>query len=161
MSQYISSNELSTFQFHDACFKKITRADKHMLWELEAVNVTTRNSQNDLDVDMKADNMLLTFENCSIERIHHFGHKSYDKDWNLIKEIPGRTYSEDEYPNIFKGLVDNGGVISCLKPSSDYNSHCSFDILTPFDGITIVLNYAKVTAEWNEFLAQAWYLKYK
>lgn len=61
MSKYISSNELSTFQFHDACFKKITFLDGAMLWELEAVNVTTSNSQNNLDVDMEAGPMCLSF----------------------------------------------------------------------------------------------------
>lgn len=160
MSKYISSNELSTFQFHNACFKKITFLDGAMLWELEAVNVTTSNSQNNLDVDMEAGPMCLSFENCNIERIDYYGLKSYDKDGNLINIIPGRTYSKEEYLDIFKGLVNNGGVISRLLPSSDYTNHCSFDILTPFDGITIVLNYTKVTTEWNEFVAQAWYLKY-
>ena len=161
MSKYTSVNELDTFMFHDAVFRKIDTDGRNLVWQLGNVCVKTQNSQNDLASDMQAGPMSLTFYDCTIDRIINCGSNYYSADGRLTGSKPGWTYSQDEYPGIFETLVNYSGVISGLKESPGYSSGCAFDILTPFEGITLWLSYSKAEAHWETFEKQAWYLKYK
>ncbi len=84
MSKFISTNELDSFGFHDACFKCISRQVKDLLWQLNHVNVSAKNSQNSYHKYMETGIFDLIFYECSIEQINYFGQKSYDKEGNLL-----------------------------------------------------------------------------
>lgn len=159
MTKYTSVNELNTFSFHDAEFRNIELHDLRLVWELVKVNVTTKNPQNHMGVDMEAGLLLLTFSDCRIIRIEYGGCKTYDKEGNLIIEEPSRIALEEDYSVIFQTLVDNMGFITRLLYEEGNSHFCSFEITIPGDGIIIDLEFSEVKAEWDHYDSIAWYVK--
>jgi hypothetical protein len=157
MDKYISINELDTFDFHDSIFKNIENCHSNMTWELEHVNVTIDNSQNKLDTDMEAGRLYLIFSYCSITRIEYYGCKTYSKEGKLMDEQPSRFAPKEDYQEIFEGLVNNRGVIIGLEDNKP--KYCSFEIITPYEGITVGIEYSEVKAEWDIFKQKSYYLK--
>ena len=162
MSKYISINEFDTFKFHDAQFDNIEINNENMIWELEKANVTKANSQNDLDTDMEVGLLLLTFKNCKVTRIEHFGCKYYDKAGNLIKEEPNIITSIEDYLEILNDIPSNHGWISRISSySKDQNRYrISIDILTFSDSLIIDFEFSEVKAEWDIFKKEAWYISF-
>lgn len=97
MCEYISINELDTFEFHDAVFTSAELTDTDMIWTLKAVNVTTKNTQNNHNDDMQADSTKITFFNYEITRLELYGSSIYDSAGNLIKQYPSVTVPASEY----------------------------------------------------------------
>lgn len=87
MYEYISINELDTFEFHDAVFTSAELTDTDMIWTLKAVNVTTKNTQNNHNDDMQADSTKITFFNYEITRLELYGSSIYDSAGNLIEQV--------------------------------------------------------------------------
>ena len=161
MPKYISINEFDTFRFHDAQFKNIEINNNNMIWELEKVNVTQANSQNDCDTDMEAGVLFLTFTNCQVTKIEHYGLKTYDKSGKLIKDEPNRVARVEDYNDILFAIPGDHGWISDIRSSKNQNGYqLSAEILTFEDSLIIDIVYSDVKAEWNTYEKEAWYLEF-
>lgn len=162
MAKFLSVDELDTFEFHDARFQSIEIGTENMTWELEQVNVTTKNSQNNFDVDMEAGVLLLSFKNWKATRIEYYGSKTYDQKGNLIKAEPGIIASVEDYHKILTAIPVNHGWISRISrynKDQDFNKF-TIDILTHSDSLIVDLEYSEVKAEWDVFLSEAWYVNW-
>ena len=162
MANFLSINELNTFEFHDARFKNIEISTENMVWELQQVNVTTKNSQNNLNVDMEAGILLLTFQNWKATKIEHYGRKTYDQKGTLIKEEPGIIAPIEDYHKILTAIpVDQGWISRISRYNKEQDSYkFSIDILSCSDSLIVDLEYSEAKAEWDVFLSEAWYVNW-
>lgn len=162
MAKYLSINELDTFELHDARFQSIQIGAENMTWELDQVNVTTKNSQNSFNVDMETSILLLTFCNWKVTKIEHYGSKTFDENGTLINEEPNIIAPIEDYHKILASIPVDQGWISGI---SSYNKHqdsykFTIDILTYSDSLIVDLECSEVKAEWDGFLSEAWYVNW-
>jgi hypothetical protein len=161
MAKYISINELDKFHFHDACFRDIEINNENMIWKLEFVNVTTTNSQNNLDVDMEAGILFLTFKNWKVKKIEYYGFESRDEHWNIIGQQPNIVAPKEDYLEILLTIGKQNGVISYVEDNYDNQNEiklCSIDFSNP-DVLNIELEYSDTQAEWENYTSKAWYIR--
>ncbi len=162
MAKYISINELETFKFHDAVFKNIIINYEEIVWKLERVNVTKVNTQNNLNTDMEAGVLFLTFKNCIVTKIEHFVSDIYNKAGKVIQKQPNIIAPVKDYVDILSNISVNHGWISSIRSESkdDNRYQLCADVLTHTDSLIIDLEYSEVKAEWDSYINEAWYINF-
>ena len=77
LDMFMSTNEPENFNWHDAEIKSVYCENKKMIWEVDALNVLTFNSENLEGIDLRASTATVVFENYFIENIKRYGLKKY------------------------------------------------------------------------------------
>jgi hypothetical protein len=155
--KYEVINELTNFDYHDAYVNKIDFQNRQMIWEVENINATTKNSQNNFDEDMCVENAVMIFENAHIESIVFGAYKIYDSNNILIESKEAETASSEEYDEILKSeikeycsyiyamelfeILDNEQYKACFSIANMY--------------LTII--FSKSIIKWDNFCGKAWY----
>jgi len=133
--KYISVNELSSFDFHDAVIASIDLSDKDMSWTVSAVNVAAQNTQNNYDVAMCVDSAKITFEDASVEKIEFSSYTVHQRD-QLIEFHEAKTAKESEYSDILKKTLDGNYIYSLddFSATNDDSFRACFNIESYADG---------------------------
>lgn len=161
MSKFISVNELDSFEFHDAVFTCVELTYTDMIWTLDAVNVTTKNSQNNSACDMQADSMKVTFYNSKITHIELWGYETHDCNGNIIDQQPNTVvYQKDFKKYILKIVSEQGCLFAGSKIEGESLSY-SFDVNLNAEIFTMDISYSKAIAECDNFEGKAWYVNVK
>ena len=91
-----SVNELEQFSFQDAQIKDFQVSEGVIFFELEAVIVKARNSQNANFTDSYAGTLSMRLLGGKIQKAVKEGYKYYDANDVLVEEIPDESLSEEE-----------------------------------------------------------------
>lgn len=113
-----SVNELEQFSFQDAQIKDFKVSKGLISFELEAVIVKARNSQNANFTDSYAGTLSMRLLGGNIQKAVKEGYKYYDANDVLVEEIPDQPLSEEE-------------IEALVKESKDYYL---FDVVKVEDG---------------------------
>jgi len=158
--EYISINELSHFEFHDAVIATIGFDDKHMTWEVSDVNATTKNTQNKFDEDMCIENASIVFEEVSIESIIFGAYTVHSADGILLESKEATTADPSEYATILENTCGSYCYIYSMEelPANDKNQYrVCFNIDGGADDYDLTMGFAKSIVTWNKFSGIAWY----
>jgi hypothetical protein len=158
--RYVSVNELSHFQFHDSGISTIDFDKQRMVWEVEAVNATTSNSQNDFSEDMCIKNAIITFENPCIESIVFGAYQVFDSNRNLIESHEDVTAPPTEYADILKNTPQSYCYILSMDelPSDDADGYrACFNIDGGAGNYYLTMKFSKSIIKWEEYSGKAWY----
>lgn len=101
-----SVNELEQFSFQDAQIKDFKVSKGLISFELEAVIVKARNSQNANFTDSYAGTLSMRLLGGNIQKAVKEGYKYYDANDVLVEEIPDQPLSEEEIEALVKESKD-------------------------------------------------------
>ena len=159
--KYTVINELNHFEYHDALLKKNTWNNKHLHWEVSAVNATIENSQNNFCKDMCIGNAEIIFEQAHIESIVSDAYQVYDSDNNLVESVKAVTVASEEYNKILSKLNEDYCFIMNMdgyQISENGNYTVCFSIYgSAIHGYCITISFSKSIISWDEFSGDAWY----
>lgn len=123
-----SVNELNQFIYDDSQITSAKYENNRLCFELEALIVGTRNSQNSNYTESYADTATMELTGAHIEEMLIEGYKLYDADDKLVEEVEDTIIAESEYASAVK-LLKEGFLFSvdCIRKSEDENTY-SFEI---------------------------------
>jgi len=158
--KYESVNELSTFDFHDAYINKIDFLNGQMIWEVENINATTQNSQNNFEDDMCIKNALVIFEDIKIDEFLYGGYSKYDGKGNLLEKKEVETITNQEKcREVLKNMPMMPMMISDVSPplyvSDDGQYKTKFNLLD----CNLPISFSKAIIKWDDFNGKAWYAR--
>ena len=145
--KYKTTNELKTFDFQESFINDIEYALGKLSFSLDNVTIKSSNSHNRDIMDMRTNQLILTFQNVAIEEIVEEGYKLYDADNNLQEVVDDCIIDENEYPKILKDLSN------CYFHSieTDEDKYI-LNIDTDFHTFSIKLHCEQASAEWDKFM---------
>ena len=145
--KYKTINELETFDFQESFINDIEYALGKLSFSLDNVTIKSANSHNRDIADMRTNQLILTFQNVTIEQIVEEGYKLYDADNNLQESVDDHIINKSEYNEVLKNLV------SCYFYSieSSENQYI-LNIDTDFHTFSIKLQCEQAVAEWDKFM---------
>jgi len=156
--KYISINELSSFDFHDAIIDSIDLSDNEMTWIVSDANVYEENSQNNYDVAMCIDSAKIVFTNASVKKIVLATYvQSQDSGEGFHKAI---TAKESEHGEILRRTIDGNSImgLDSLSVTDDNHFIACFHICSDADDrYYLTIRFSKVTVQWDIFDGKAWY----
>ena len=145
--KYKTINELETFDFQESFINDIEYALGKLSFSLDNVTIKSSNSHNRDIADMRTNQLILTFQNVTIEQIVEEGYKLYDADNNLQEAVDDRIVNETEYNEVLKNLV-NCYFYSIESSENQY----TLNIDTDFHTFSIKLQCEQAVAEWDKFM---------
>lgn len=116
-----SVNELEQFSFQDAQIKDFQVSEGVIFFELEAVIVKARNSQNANFTDSYAGTLSMRLLGGKIQKAVKEGYKYYDANDVLVEEIPDEALSEEEIAALVKTSKDYY-LFDVVKVEDDQNT---------------------------------------
>jgi len=158
--KYIAINELSYFEFHDAKITRIEFDNRYMLWEVSAVNATTKCTHNNFEDDMCIDEAVVVFEDACIESIVYCAYVIHDSTGGLIESREAITADPSEYTAILENTCSHYCYIYSMEelPADGAQQYrACFNIDGGAGNYYITIVFAKSIVKWNEFSGLAWY----
>lgn len=145
--KYKTTNELETFDFQESFINDIEYALGKLSFSLDNVTIKASNSHNKDIIDMRTNQLILTFHNVTIEEIIEEGYKLYDADNHLQEIIDDCIINENEYGNVLKDLSN------CYFHSIEtFENKYTLNINTDFHTFSIKLQCEQASAEWDKFM---------
>lgn len=145
--KYQSKNELKNFVFKEASIVEITYQHQTLVFKLDNVTILSANSNNRDIRDMRANDLLLTFEEAKITNFVEEGYKVYDADNNLTESVDDVVVEESQYANLFETLA-GAFLYSIEEDSNRYIINVDGEMQT----YRIELECAQNRVEWDRFL---------
>ena len=147
---YQSTNELTQFNFNEASVEEITYQNRTLAFWLDNVTILANNSNNRDIRDMRANELLQTFEQVTITKFVAEGYKVYDADNNLTEAVSDDVVEESQYSNVFKELA--GAFLYSIEETS--SESCIINIDGEFQTYRIEVKYQQNLVEWDRFLSK-------
>jgi len=114
-----STNEIDRFSFEDCVFSKLEKAEDGLVFELEALIVLARNSQNANFTDSYAGTSYLKLSEGRIDAVLKAGYKYYDADGKLLKTVEDEPVAEGDREALYK-LLRGSYLVACDKTDKGY-----------------------------------------
>lgn len=151
-----SVNELEQFSFQDAQIKDFQVSEGVIFFELEAVIVKARNSQNANFTDSYAGTLSMRLLGGKIQKAVKEGYKYYDANDVLVKEIPDEALSEEEIAALVKASKDYY-LFDVVKVEDDQNTTGHFLYLFGLDAdeetsYWFQIEFDKSILEWERYM---------
>lgn len=146
--KYQSKNELTQFNFNEASIVDITYQNSTLTFQLDNVTILANNSNNRDIRDMRANDLLLTFEQVTITNFVAEGYKVYDADNNLTEAVSDDVVEKSQYTNVLKDLA--GAVLYSIEETS--KERCTINIDGEFQTYRIEVEYQQNLVKWDRFL---------
>ena len=151
-----SVNELEQFSFQDAQIKDFQVSEGVIFFELEAVIVKARNSQNANFTDSYAGTLSMRLLGGKIQKAVKEGYKYYDANDVLVEEIPDEALSEEEIAALVKGSKDYY-LFDVVKVEDDQNTTGHFLYLFGLDAdeetsYWFQIEFDKSILEWERYM---------
>lgn len=161
--KYLSTDEITAFEFHDANIKSITVSENDIVWVLTHVNLTSANSQHSGGPDLCIAEAEVVFKNAGITEIQFLGYETHDSQGNLIEKVAPRFADKSEFTEIHASS-DNGnfGYLHGLESSEQLGSRYRFCFCVDsyaVDAYFITIECDHATVTWENYLGEAWYEK--
>jgi hypothetical protein len=158
--KYKAINEISHFSYHDAEITSFTIKEHTMHWNVDDINATKENSQNNLPEDMRILGCIIEFEDVQVDEIIFCAWSQFDETRNLIKSVPARNADSSEFANILEETMKSWCRIQDLSTLPETNDG-RYRISICLDGHVGVYNlnisYKTFIAQWDEYSGKAWY----
>lgn len=155
-----SENELDKFIFDDCVVNNVILTDTEMIFELEALIVGERNSQNTNFTKSYADTAKMVLSDVEINSMVIAGYKVYDADDNLVETIDDKEILVDEYSKHFDAM--KGAYLYRVLEDSSEDGKFTYDIEieSAYDNVqdlrsdTYVINasFSKSLISWDRYL---------
>ena len=157
---YVSTGELDTFHFHDACLEGIKKVDQGLVWTVSALNVTQSNSLNPDGPDQCVDATIL-FEDGKIAELIFpaYVHSTSKAKGVLVSE---RKVPPQQFDEVLGTLLSKPCYIlelEELNKTSDGYSARFFLSGSPYC-LVITVRFRSVTVTWDAFQGPAWYVNW-
>ena len=154
---FISKNELSNFDFHDAEVTSAKFAGADFIWHISDFHAAKENSQNEHEYDMSIEKAVIIFRSAKIDRIIL---ETYRDSRALAPEESEETPPED-YPAMFDtshgDRINIGGMADC-RENSDGTFSARFEFaMAARRNFAIDLTFAESVVQWEDFSGLAWY----
>ncbi len=151
-----SVNELEQFSFQDAQIKKFAVSEELISFELEAVIVKARNSQNANFTDSYAGTLSMRLLGGNIQKAVKEGYKYYDANDVLVEEVPDTPLSDAEIAALIKGSKDYY-LFDVVKVEDDQNDTGHFLYLFGIDAdeetsYWFQIEFDKSLLEWERYM---------
>ncbi len=151
-----SVNELEQFSFQDAQIKDFQVSEGVIFFELEAVIVKARNSQNANFTDSYAGTLSMRLLGGKIQKAVKEGYKYYDANDVLVEEIPDEALSEEEIAALVKTSKDYY-LFDVVKVEDDQNTTGHFLYLFGLDAdeetsYWFQIEFDKSILEWERYM---------
>lgn len=148
--KYQSVDHLNDFSFDEAAIFDVDFSASHLKFQLANVTILSTNQHNRDIMDMRTNDLILTFEEPVFSSIIEEGYKIYDANENLIEEIPDTVISQNDYPSVFSSLIET----TIYSIESITTEHCiiTTDSSEDTNGYRIELTFQHSIAEWDHFL---------
>lgn len=141
MYKYKSKNELDTFYFHDHVVIKTAIKDNACIWYISRIDIMPTNSCSTFNILKAADNVMLTFNDCSYSNIEkHFG---------IIDGEPKIESVADARIEHMNEIIECMPLMGCKQVNMN---NAIFEIFREDYFITFNVCFSSVTVEWNEFV---------
>ena len=145
--KYKTINELKTFDFQEGFINDIEYSLGKLSFSVDNVTIKASNSCNRDIMDMRTNQLILTFQNVQIGQIVEEGYKLYDADNHLQEVVDDRIVNESEYNEVLKNL-SNCYFHSIETTANQY----VLNIDTDFHTFSIRLQCEQTSAEWDKFM---------
>lgn len=156
-----SENELDKFIFDDCVISDINFLDSDIVFELDALIVGERNSQNTNFTRSYADTAKMQLFNVDIKNMFVAGYKVFDADDNLLETIEDKPVSKEDYQSVLKKL--NGAYLYRMLKNDSNDGKFEFDmeIESAYDGnvqdlrsdtFVISVSFDKCVISWDRYL---------
>lgn len=160
---FVSINELDKFIFDDCQIVEAKQKGDDLIFEVAALIVGARNSQNTNYTESYADDTVMTFHDAQIEAAIEEGYKVFDADDKLVSETPDKVIDAQDYQGMLKalesGFLFNIECISKTPERSTYSFEIDMSALSE-DGISdpyattymLTVSFAEVEVSWERYL---------
>lgn len=148
--KYQTVDSLEDFSFTEAAIFDAEYTSSHLKLQLANVTILSSNEHNRDIMDMRTNDLILTFESPMIHIIVKEGYKVYDANEQLIEKVPDKIISEAEYTSIIKSLSES----SIYSIDILSKNHCVINIDSSNDstGYRIELMFQHSIVQWDRFL---------
>lgn len=148
--KYQSIDALEDFSFTEAVIFDTEYGSSHLKFQLANVTILSSNENNRDIMDMRTNDLILTFEKPDILSIIEEGYKVYDADEQLIEEVPDKIIPPDNYATFIQSILESP-IYSIDILSKE---HCIINIDGSEDknSLRIELKFQHSIAEWDRFL---------
>lgn len=148
--KYRTINELDTFDFNGGLIADIEQGDRNFIFIIDNVTIKSTNNCNRDIMDMRTNQLQLTFKNAVIEKIIEEGYKVYDADSRLQEVIEDRIVEKKEYDELWVNFLN------CSFYSISFTSEqcCQLEINTDFQTYSIQICCEKTITEWERFMTK-------
>lgn len=148
--KYQSIDALDEFSFGEAAIFDVDYCSSHLKLQLANVTILSSNTHNRDIMDMRTNDLILTFEDPEIVSIIEEGYKVYDANEVLIEEVPDKILSPEEYAALFSSLPE--ALIYSIEIFSKGHCVINIDSTEETNGYRIELSFNHSVAEWDRFL---------
>lgn len=160
--KFQSTNELKTFEFHDAIIDSIKFDKNSIYWELYNVNITKDNSLNNYPTDMCLGLSNLVLKDIKEIKATIQGSCAFNEKGEIIKENPDIEIKQEKIEEKLNDLISNQYLdIFYLNEAKISDNEYKAEI-TCSGGEIIELSiiYKTSIISWNEFEKEAWYVNF-
>lgn len=148
--KYQTIDSLDDFSFTEAAIFDVEYTSSHLKLQLANVTILSSNEHNRDIMDMRTNDLILTFEQPIIHVIIEEGYKVYDANEQLIEKVPDKIISETEYASMIQSLPES----SIYSIDILSKNHCVINIDTSDNsaGYRIELMFQHSIVQWDRFL---------
>lgn len=147
--KYQCKNTLNGFSFQEAVIAQLQLQGQTFSMNLDNVTILADNPHNRDIHDMRANSVLVTFTNASIDSFIAESYKVYDADGNLSQTQGDVVVEPNEYQEMFDSL---SGASSLYTIHAVADGACSIEIDGPEHTYQIQLSYTDNYVAWDRFL---------
>ncbi len=147
---YKTVNELETFDFQESFIHDIEYGFGKLSLSLDNVTIKASNKCNRDIMDMRTNQLILTFQNVEIEQIVEEGYKLYDADNHLQTVVDDCVVNENNYNEVLKNL--HGCYFHSIETMEAANHQYMLNIDSDFHTFSIRLQCKQTSAEWDKFM---------
>lgn len=156
MEKYISNN-LSDFEFHDACVNEgYIDENKHLTLNIKYLNIHKNIEQNPHNCDMEIDFAHIVFDDFKFISFKGSVDTEYDNNGHLIDTEKTQPIADSDGLNSFLNVLKDGFSILYLSAE---NSLCYLEGFGLDPYFILNFSFSKATVSWEKFMDEAWYEK--
>lgn len=148
--KYQSIDALEDFSFAEAVIFDVDCCFSHLKLQLANVTILSSNANNRDIMNMRTNDLILTFEEPIFLSIIEEGYKIYDANEKLVQEIPDKIISKEEHNAILQTLPES--YIYSIEVLSKEHCIITTDSSVDKNGYRIELTFQHSVAQWDRFL---------
>ena len=148
--KYKSIDALGEFQFSDSPILDSECNSNSLKFQLANVTILASNTNNRDIMDMRTNDLILTFEDATITSFIAEGYKVYDANNNLTESVADEPFSKENYAQIIHNLSE--ATIYSIEEISNNQCVINMDIIPEMRTYSLTLSYSHSIAQWDRFL---------
>lgn len=147
--KYRVVNELETFDFNEGFIVDIEDGLGSLVFMIDNVTIKSGNPCNRDIMDMRTNQLKLTFKNAVIKSMVEEGYKLYDADNQLQEVVEDRVIDNDGYGEVFRSFIGSCyfDSIQELEPN-EYH----LNINTDYQTYSVIVKCEETLTEWDKFM---------